>query len=479
MRTYKLDREGKEHLYLSLYRQMREEILSGELRTGERLPSKRALAMQLGVSVLTVENAYAQLRAEGYIDSAEKKGYFVADIGELSTVKASSAAANIERLKNDSEIPMKEPVQEAVFADLTGGGVDRTCFPLTVWCRLMRSALTNNRESLLTAPEGQGIKPLRQAIADHLMAFRGTSVDPDCIVIGAGSEYLYGLLIGLLGRNRVYGMEEPGYPQMARVLKANGVLCRHIEMDEKGVSMSELERKRADILHLTPAHHFPTGLVMPVGRRQALLEWAGKAEGRWLIEDEYDSEFRFSGRPIPPLFSADKFGRVIYLNTFTKSLSPAFRIAYMILPLSLMEKFREKLSFLACTVPVAEQITLAHFISEGYFSRHISRMRCAYKEKRDRMRASIRSTLPESSFRIVETDAGLHFLLEVDTPEEDESIVRRASALGIRMNSLAYYYADGASAPVHRFVVDYSSLEKERISETVRRLCIAFFGANR
>lgn len=310
-------------------------------------------------------------------------------------------------------------------------------------------------ELLVSAPFN-GADILRCAIADYLWQFRGMQVNPERIIIGAGTEFLYSLLIQLMGREHCYAVEDPGYAKIARIYTCHGVRTVSIPLDERGLSASELRTSDAEIVHLSPSHHYPTGIVMPIGRRQELLRWAGEAEERYILEDDYDSEFRFIGKPIPTLFSIDKNERVIYLNTFSKTIAPSIRISYMILPEQLMERYRRKLSFCSCTVSSFEQYTLAEFMKNGNYEQHINRMRNRYRKKRDAVIELIEQGLLAGKGKIAEQDAGLHFLLKLDTNLSDAVLKSRAAERGIRLSMLSDYYYNSARAEAHTLVVNYS-----------------------
>ena len=422
MLTYELKKSPGVPLYEALYRCIRADILSGNLKPGQKLPSKRALAQNLEVSKITVEGAYGQLLSEGYIRAREKVGYFVEDVPHSGSRRSAAPAESSE------EAP-RPPL------DLTGSGTEK--FPFSVWSRLQREVMLDYGEKLLLPLPNQGIAPLRQAIADHLYAFRAMHVDPANILIGAGTDFLYNLLIQLLGREKTYAVEDPGYGKIHRIYAAGGVRCISVPMDHEGVLPAALDG--AQVLHLSPAHHFPTGLVTSVPRRQELLRWAQRCGG-YIIEDDYDSEFRFDAHPKPTMQSLDEGGRVIYMNTFSKSLAPSIRISYMVLPPELMGQFREKLGFYSCTVSSFEQYTLARFLSRGYFEKHINRMRKYYKTRRNQVVSALNSCSFAEKLTIREEDAGLHFLLKVDTPMTDEALVRLCEEKGIRLRALSSYY---------------------------------------
>ncbi len=444
MLTYELKKSPGVPLYEALYRCIRGDILSGALRPGEKLPSKRALAENLEVSKITVEAAYSQLLSEGYICSKEKVGYFVETVERRAPVPAAPA----RRPKEDA----------ACLLDLTANGTEQ--FPFSVWSRLQREVMLDFGEALLAPLPNRGVPELRQAIAGHLAAFRGMRVDPENILIGAGTDFLYNLLIQLLGREKVYAVEEPGYGKIRKIYAAGGVQTVSAAMDDRGVIPESLGS--ADVLHISPSHHFPTGIVTPVSRRRELLDWANRGE-KWIIEDDYDSEFRFDAHPVPAMQSLDDGGRVIYMNSFSKSLAPSIRISYMVLPAGLMAAFQQKLGFYSCTVPSFEQYTLARFLSRGFFEKHINRMRKIYKNRRNAVVSLLEKCSFSDKLTIQEQDAGLHFLLNVDTSLSDQSLTEKLAALGIRVRALSSYYHD-QSEDLHCLVINYSGLKEERLA---------------
>ena len=447
MVTYELKKSPGVPLYEALYRCIRGDILSGTLKAGEKLPSKRALSSHLEVSKITVEAAYNQLLAEGYICSREKVGYFV---------------ETVERpVRRDAvHIGEKQPEAEKPVLDLTGTGTEH--FPFSVWSRLQREVMLDYGEKLLQPMPHQGIPELRQAIADHLAAFRGMETNPENILIGAGTDFLYNLLIQLLGRDKIYAVEEPGYGKIRKIYAAGGVDCISAPMDSRGVRPDGL--RIAQVLHFSPSHHFPTGLVTPVQRRLELLNWARECGG-WIIEDDYDSEFRFDAHPMPAMQSLDS-SRVIYMNSFSKTLAPSIRISYLVLPPALMQQFRQRLGFYSCTVASFEQYTLARFLSRGHFEKHINRMRKFYKSRRNRVIRLLENSPIASRITILEQDAGLHFLVKVETALSDAEITRRLSAAGIRIKALSSYYHLPAGTDRHCFLVNYSVLDEAAL-ETV------------
>ncbi len=462
MLTYTLEGLPGEKLYSKLYGFLKNDIQSGALAAGTRLPSKRQFAENLGVSVITVENAYAQLISEGYIYALPKRGYFVSH-GQQNGRPAACAR------QLPQPAPAREPAGAPLF-DLAGSRTDPENFPFSTWAKLMRAVLSEQRADLMRNAPAGGVEALRLALADHLLAFRGMRVDPENIVVGAGTEFLYGLLVQLFGNKTVWAVEDPGYRKLSRIYESHGASCRFLPVDGEGLSVEALAESGADVVHISPAHHFPTGVTMSSARRLALLRWAEDAPERFIIEDDYDSEFRLSGRPAPPLTALDGAGRVIYMNTFTKSLASTVRISYMALPEALMRRFIERLGFYACTVPNLEQYTLARFIDEGFFEKHLNRMRIRYRKKRDALLEALLAN-DELGLKVENIHSGLHFLLRVPRVEETR-LAACAAARGVRIVPLGAYYRTppAATGPDAVFPVSYAGLRDEDAGEAARRL---------
>ena len=455
MLTYELKKAPGVPLYEALYRCIREDILSGVLAANQKLPSKRTLCANLKVSKITVETAYSQLLAEGYIRSEEKVGYFVEEVPQAWVQPAVVAAASEPAQKKENTV------------DLTANGPVQ--FPFSVWSRLQREVLLDHGEALLAPLHNQGLPQLRHAIAVHLSQFRGMRVDPENILVGAGTDFLYNLLIQLLGREKCYAVEEPGYGKIRKIYAAAGAACISAPMDAQGVVPEALDA--AQVLHISPSHHFPTGLVTALSRRQALLNWASAVPGRYIIEDDYDSEFRFDAHPMPAMHSLDSDGRVIYMNTFSKTLAPSIRISYMVLPSALMAQFRQRLGFYSCTVPSFEQYTLERFLSGGYFEKHLNRMRKFYKSRRNRVLAALETCSFAPRLTVLEENAGLHFLVRVDTPVSDGELVCRCAAAGLRVQTLGdFYHGQVPEAARRQLVVNYSGLTDEDLDLLEQKL---------
>ena len=452
MRTYVLDANAKMPLYEQLYRALKEDILTGAIAGGEKLPSKRTLAEHLNISRITVENAYNQLVTEGYLTSRPKSGYYAETLEALP-----------QRLPPVRELPVAVQVPPPT--------VSAGQFPFSIWARLMRSVLLDQHDLLLQPPPNTGLPELRQAITGMLRRSRGMEVSPENIVIGAGAEYLYNILIQLLGKDLRYGLENPGHRKIRQVYEANGVEICPISLDESGVSFASLLFSHANVLHFSPGHQYPTGVVMPIVRRRQLMNWVGGREDQWLIEDDYDSEFRFSGRLVPTMYSMDTLGRVIYLNTFSRTITPALRISYMILPDALMARYRQRLGFYSCTVPSMEQLTLARFLEEGHFEKHVSRMKRHYRILRDQLLKLLRQSCKADRMTVQGDEAGLHFLLRLDTALSDDVIEQRLAEGGIRAACLRHYAVGLPDEAVRgRVVIQYSELAEADLPRVVELL---------
>lgn len=460
MLTYSFENKGKDSLYESLYKQIKADILDGILMPGEKLPSKRALAKHLSVSTITVESAYGQLSAEGYLYSVPKSGYFVADISSYKPMSAPKA----------SHITPVAAQTPEYFMNFVSNSTSADRFPFSSWAKMSRETISCHTGSLVERSPSMGIYALRLAISNYLYQFRGMTVDPEQIIVGAGTEYLYGLLVQLLGHDKLYAVEDPGYQTITKIYQANHVNCVPIPIDHHGVMTNALLASGADILHISPSHHFPTGIVTPISRRYELLNWASSA-GRYIIEDDYDSEFRFRGKPIPPLYNADTSDKVIYINTFSKSLASTIRISYLVLPKPLLAKYKETLSFYSCTVSNFEQYTLAKFIEEGYLEKHINRMRNYYRNLLDKILTYIKKQPASSSkITVLEKDAGLHFLMKVKTSICDKELVERAASQGILISCLSQYYANPDTHDSHTIVINYSGICIQNVEEAIDRL---------
>ena len=346
---FHIERDSGEPVYEQLYRQLRGAVVAGTLPAGSRLPSKRSLAAETGLSLITVEHALALLCDEGYAEPRARSGYYAAFGG-------GSAPPALPR---------------AALEDMSAGDGAPEDFPFTVWTRTMRAVLTDYDRRILARSPSFGCTELRQALAGYLERSRGIAVKPEQIVIGAGAEYLYGLVVQLLGREQTFALEEPCYEKIRRVYEANGARCEGLPMGEDGIVSAALARSEAGVLHVTPFHSYPSGVTASAAKRHEYALWA-ESRGAYIVEDDYDAEFASLRRQIETIYSLAP-ERVLYINTFSKILAPSMRTGFLVLPEPLLAAYRDRLGFYACTVPVFDQLVLAEFISQGHLERYINR----------------------------------------------------------------------------------------------------------
>ena len=414
---------GDAPLYDQLYRHIAGAIQSGALPPGARLPSKRRLCALTGVSMSTVETAYSLLAAEGYVLAKPRSGYVCAHL----LLPAPNAPAPVRAAPGPPE-----PPQWAY--DCSTSAVDVSAFPFSSWARITKEAVYEN-PGLLQRGHPQGDAPLREALAGLLSQYRGVRCTPEQVVVGAGADHLLSLLLQLLPEHRSVALEDPGYPAAYAAAALHGRQAVPIPVDGAGMDPEALEKSGAGLAYVTPSHQFPLGVTMPAGRRSRLLHWAASAPGRFLIEDDYDSEFRWSSRPIPAMQGLDRAGRVVYLGTFSRSIAPAIRAAYLILPPELLERCRRTFSHGACAVSRFEQESLRRFIAQGLYGRHLRRTGNLYRKKCALFTGAL-AEIP--GVEISGADAGLHFLLTLPRYTEEE-LVERAAARSVRVHPLSRY----------------------------------------
>lgn len=470
MLTILLNPNSPEPLYRQICRAIQSKIAQGSLTPHEKLPSRRALSAHLQTSLITVQTAYEQLAAEGYLYSRPRVGYFV-DPDAFLLIHDPQSETTTE---NKTSISTSElPPDQIVFST---SGVDLEQFPFATWAKLSRQVLTSKQETLLHATPTMGLYELRQAIAAHLRAFRDIHVTPEQILIGAGTEYLLGILVQLLGTSRRYAVEDPGYRKGKQILRSNGAAVIGIPMDSAGLRLDALEQSGATVAHITPSHQFPTGIIMPIRRRAELLKWISAQPNRYLIEDDYDSELRFRGKPLPALYSLDKTGHVIYMNTFARTLAPSLRIGYVVFPPQLAEQFKQNFSFYSSTVPSFEQYTLVHFLQEGHLERHLNRMKKTYRQ-RQMLLISVLQSHPMAEFISVHgEEAGLHLLLKVQLPCTEQELIQAAKRVHVTVYGLSSYYETTSHSTQNPpcIVLGYACLSPKEITDGTKRLLDAW-----
>lgn len=446
--------------YEQIYRFIKEEIRQGRIAAHTKLPSTRRLSDRLGVSRSTVQLAYDQLVAEGYLEPEACRGYFAAEIDVLLSL--GEERTNLP----EAEDPAQKGGQEMEI-DFSPRGIDLDNFPFNTWRKLSRETLTMANKNLFTSGDPRGEPALRQAICRYLQSARGVFCRPDQLIVGAGSEYLLMLLNQILG-NHVIAMEDPTYKQAYRVFRRLGHPVVPVPMDKSGMEIKALRESDAEIAYIMPSHQYPTGIVMPVRRRQELLAWAGEADGRYIIEDDYDSEFRYRGKPIPALGGSDREERVIYLGTFSKSVAPAIRVSFLVLPEHLVLRYQENCGFYASTVSRVDQEILRRFLDEGHFERHLNRMRGLYRNKHDKLLSELERL--QDRFWVQGDMAGLHVLLESKAGKTEQELLKKAEQAGIKVYGLSSYFLAQDERQSHTVILGYANLTPEQIEEGIQRL---------
>ncbi len=464
--TIHLQSKSKMPLYEQIYRYIKREIQEGRIASGEKLPSTRALCRHLEVSRSTVEMAYEQLLSEGYIEARACRGYYAArldglyQLTELDPVK--SEKKNFDHKKFDY--------------DFTPNGVDLKSFPYNIWRRLSRECLIDDRAELFRLGDPRGEYGLRNAICSYLHQARGVNCTPEQIIVGAGSDYLLMLLAAVMGQGHRVALENPTYRQAYRLFENLTYEVRTVDLDEKGMRVDELEKTGADIAFVMPSHQYPLGVVMPLGRRMELLKWANEEKNRYIIEDDYDSEFRYKGKPIPALQGYDACGKVIYVGTFSKSIAPSIRMSYMVLPEPLLHRYEKRCSFISSTVSKVDQLILQKFIEEGYFERHLNKTRALYKNRHDVLLSCLKEI--QADFTVSGENAGVHLLLHFHNGQTEEELIAAAAEKNVKVYGLSgYYVGERGDKKQQRdavILLGYANMKEENIHRAAALLAEAW-----
>lgn len=421
--------DSKKALYEQIYDSVRRDIADGKISPGEKLPSTRFLAKYLGVSRSTVELAYDQLNAEGYTSSRQGSGCYACDISELYQIQKSHAVQ-----EKPAKAEQNEGLAEIRFSPYE---IDQSSFPNDAWYRVNKNVSPAEQPELLLSGDPRGQENLRRQISRYLYQARGVECNEEQIIVGAGNEYLLMLLSQILGREKKVLMEEYTYVNAYQTFCNMGYIVSTARTESDGICMEDVYEKKADVVYVMPVHQFPLGTVMPLKRRLELIQWASESDDRYVIEDDHDSEFRYRGKPIPALWGNDKGQHVIYIGTFSKSISSSLRISFMVLPEKLMEQYRNNCGFYACTVSRFSQEMLYRFMEEGHFERHLNRMRNNYRQKHDALLALLKR---ESWVHLVYGDnAGLHVLVEMESSVTEEVLCKKALKSGVEIHGLSEF----------------------------------------
>ncbi len=455
--TMSLKSRSRLPLYEQIYSYIKTDIQQGRIAYGEKLPSTRALSKHLEVSRSTVELAYEQLLSEGYIESEPYKGFFVAQTEELYHL--------VRERKQASAVKREE---KKYRYDFSPNGVDLRSFPYNAWRKLSKDILVDDRTELFRSGDSKGEYGFRNAICSYLHQARGVNCSPEQIIVGAGSDYILMLLSMVLGREHRIAFENPAYKQAYRMANALDYETVPVSLDRNGMKVSELEETGVDIAYVTPSHQYPTGIVMPINRRMELLRWAAKEEGRYIVEDDYDSEYRYKGKPIPALKGYDAHEKVIYLGTFSKSIAPAIRLSYMVLPGPLLEEYERRNDFVHSTVSKVDQMIVQRFIEEGYYERHLNKTRALYKSRHDVLIEGLKSM--SDILTISGEHAGVHLLLTFRNGMTEEELIQRAKAEDIRVYGMSDYWIGKREETEATILLGYANLTEEQIREAAEIL---------
>ncbi len=457
--TINLDASSSVPLYEQIYKYIKKDIQNGGLPFKKRLPSTRKLAEFLQVSRTTVDMAYEQLLSEGYIESVPCKGYYVCDLEGIYRLEPERISARTE----------PESRSRGTLYDFSPNGVDLNSFPHNAWRKLSKNILQEENRALFQIGDPQGEQELRDTIAEYLYQARGVHAQPEQIVVGAGNDFLLLLLCSMFGAGQKIAMESPTYKKAYDLLRNLSNEVRIVDMDDSGMRVDQLAKTDADIAYVMPSHQYPLGTVMPVKRRMQLLGWAAQKPGRYIIEDDYDSEFRYKGKPIPALQGYDRSDCVIYIGTFSRSIAPAIRVSYMVLPVSLMELYRTRGSRISSTVSRVDQKLIAGFLNEGYYERHLNKMRAVYKNRHDVLLEELKKF--HDICKVHGENAGVHVLLTFTNGMTEAEAIRRAADESVTIYGLSRYYVGEAKQPEAATVIlGYANMPEEEIRQAVERL---------
>lgn len=427
-------------LYIQIYEYFKNEIINGTYKAHSKLPSKRNLAKEYNISLNTVDNAYSKLLEEGFIYSKERQGFFVSDVGELYVLDSKPIHITKE--------------EENIEYDFSYSGVSEE-FPYKIFKKISSNIFDN--KDILEKVDYQGYLPLRTQISEYLDKSRGFKADPSQIVISSGSEYLFQIIFKLISGK--FGIEDPGYNMLSNIMDTNDINYEFIPVDKNGMDLTKLKKSKSDFCVITPAHQFPTGVIMNMQRRVELLNMK---KIKYVIEDDYDSEFKYSKRPVPALKSIDVNDKVIYIGSFSKSISPSFRVSFMVLPFDLVEKYNKIFKFFICPVSIMVQKMLTTFIETGEFEKHLNRMRKIYSKKRQLL---IDMLSERKDITIRGADAGLHVVLEYPKNYSEEYIVKKAKEKKIKVYGLSSY---GTKREIPSILLGFATLSEEKLKEGVK-----------
>lgn len=455
-----MQRESGQFIYRQLYSQLKEDILAFKYESHEKLPSKRDMSQHLNISVNSVKAAYEQLLAEGYIYTEERKGYFIEPLEKLIIDPNAQISLNVQ----------EQQIEDAYDYSFSHISTDISAFPVEVWTKLVKRVFENYDHELSSIPQIKGPIELRQSIAKLVSYQRGIQCHPEQIVIGSGTNILLTKLIQLLPDEIKIAVENPGYSRFRTLIRQTTAQLKPIALDHKGISIEAIKQAQPDATIVTPSHQFPMGIIMPVSRRIDLLNWASQTQS-YIIEDDYDSEFKYETDNIPSLFSFDKNERVIYLGTFSKTLMPGLRMSYMILPINLVKQFDHYNLNMIPDFSTIHALTLNLMIKEGYYEKYVKKMHQIYGKKRETLITHLSNTFT-NNIRIKDTRAGLHFIVEVNTPFSYQEIESRAKEMKLELYTLNRFSVKALekNSSYKTLIIGFSKIKQEQIPQAVQRL---------
>lgn len=457
-----LDEENKTPIYLQLYIHIKNEIESERFPAYAKLPSIRKLASYLEISQNTVEYAYQQLLAEGYIESQPRRGMYVIPLEKKLGEEKRTPTSKHEQSNNVQEI----------LINFHQASVDLNHFPINDWRKCSNEVLLQQRVFQYGDPQGE--LKLREHLASYLHLSRGVNCTPEQIIVGAGTQHLLGMLCLIFKRKQfTVAIENPGYKGARDVFINHGFDLKQIRVDSDGVSIDEIRKSKCQVVYMTPSHQYPTGVITPVNKRRQLLKWASECE-RYIIEDDYDSEFRYVGKPIPSFQGLDTNEKVIYLGTLSKSFLPSVRISYMVLPFEILGLYKEMYVSYDQTVSKIHQEALALFMEQGHFDRHIRRVRKVNRQKRDTLLKAI-STYMGENVQVVGEKSGVYILLEIKRTTSESLLIEQALTHKVKVYPTSVYWMDASEAEFPKLQLGFGGLTETEIEEGIKLLNKAWF----
>ena len=447
--------ENDEPLYVQVYQQIKQQIRNGSLPEKQRLPSKRQLAAQMQISVNTVSAAYSQLVSEGFLIARPQRGFFVCHLDELVQTSCS-----------EIKQPQTVHTKPSVLVDFSISDVARDKFPFQAWRKTMNKCFNEFDPDLLTSTPPQGDYNLRQSIARYLYQARGVNCTAEQVIIGAGNDNLLQMLSYILDSSCTIGMENPVYHKAMHFFQRMGHSVNAFPVDEHGMQIEPLNSYDNIAVYVTPSHQFPLGITMPVSRRIKLLNWTQEGSNRYIIEDDYDSEFRYNSRPVPALQSLDQNSRVIYLGTFSKSIAPSLRISYMVLPLPLLKQYLEQYLLFSSAVSRFEQAVLHEFITSGHFETHLNKMRKLYRTRGQDFVQSL--SVFGNQLQIFGEGAGLYLTVQLKNGLSEAEMCKKAEEAGVKVYPISPYF-NGPVPEEHqsKVLLGFGALTTEQMQQGV------------